>query len=150
MDTGGGIFNMIKSSPNSEYDFLVLNPDTIWNLDYIKVINEMKNFYFSKKIKNILMVADKKHSFDNNLKGDFNLLNNNLIKDNFNNYIFTGCQIINRNLFNLDLDISTKNFSILKIWMKLINEKNLFGFESNNKFNHITNLEIYKKLLKNY
>ena len=42
LDTGGGIFNMIKSS--SEYDFLVFNPDTIWNENHTITMNKMKNF----------------------------------------------------------------------------------------------------------
>ena len=32
LDTGGGIINLIKSS--SENDFIVFNPDTIWDLKY--------------------------------------------------------------------------------------------------------------------
>ena len=98
LDTGGGIFNMIKLS--NDENFIVLNPDTLWNLGYVKPINEMKNLYFSKKIKNILLVVEKKLSFDKCLKGDFNMLNNILKKDNINKYIFTGCHIINRNIFN--------------------------------------------------
>lgn len=149
LDTGGGIFNMIKSVPKSESNFLVFNPDTLWNIDYIKTINEMKNFYFSKKIENILMVVDKKLSFDQNLEGDFTLLNNNLVKKDFNNYIYTGCQIISRNVFKLNWNKPRKNFSILDLWNLAIDENNLFGYESKNNFNHVTNLDIYQKLLKN-
>ena len=32
--------------------------------------------YFSKKLENILLLANKKLSFDKKLKGDFNLKNN--------------------------------------------------------------------------
>ena len=149
LDTGGGIFNMIKSVPKSESNFLVFNPDTLWNIDYIKTINEMKNFYFSKKIENILMVVDKKLSFDQNLEGDFTLLNNNLVKKDFNNYIYTGCQIISKNVFKLNWNNPRKNFSILDLWNLAIDENNLFGYESKNNFNHVTNLDIYQKLLKN-
>tara|TARA_Y100000741_G_scaffold50493_1_gene34595 strand:+ start:553 stop:1245 length:693 start_codon:yes stop_codon:yes gene_type:complete len=143
LDTGGGIFNMIKSS--SENDFLVFNPDTIWNENHTITINKMKNFYFSKKIQNILMVVDKNLSFDKSLVGDFSLLNNNLNKGGINNYIYTGCQIINKKLFE---KISVKNFSILEIWNDLIIKNKLFGYESKSKFNHLTNLDIYQKLLK--
>ena len=51
LDTGGGIFNMIKDS--TEENFLVFNPDTIWNENYNKYILEMINFYYKKKINNI-------------------------------------------------------------------------------------------------
>lgn len=149
LDTGGGIFNLIKSSPKSENDFLIFNPDTVWNLDYIKTINEMKNFYFSKKINNILMVVNKKLSFDKTLTGDFSILDNNLIKTDINNYIYTGCQILNKNLYKFDFNDPVKNFSILKLWNLAMEENNLFGYESEINFNHVTNLDIYQKLLKN-
>ena len=145
LDTGGGIFNMIQSS--NDDNFIVFNPDTIWNLDYLNIINAMKDFYFSKEIKTILLVVEKSLSFDKNFKGDFNLTKNLLIKESTNNYIYTGCQIINKKSFN---QIEDKNFSILKIWNDLIDEKKLFGFESKNKFYHVTDLEIYNKLLKDY
>ena len=145
LDTGGGIFNMIKSS--SEYDFLVFNPDTIWNENHTITINKMKNFYFSKKIQNILLIVNRNLSFDKSLTGDFSLLNHNLNRDGINNYIYTGCQIVNKKLFE---KISVKNFSILEIWNDLIIKNKLFGYESKSKFNHLTNLDIYQKLLKNY
>ena len=145
LNTGGGILNLTKKSKDN--NFLVFNPDTIWNLDYLNIINAMKNFYFSKEIKTILLVVEKSLSFDKNFKGDFNLTKNLLIKESTNNYIYTGCQIINKKSFN---QIEDKNFSILKIWNDLIDEKKLFGFESKNKFYHVTDLEIYNKLLKDY
>jgi MurNAc alpha-1-phosphate uridylyltransferase len=54
----------------------------------------MEKFYFSKKIKNILLLVNKKLSFDKNLKGDFNLKKNLIKKDNQKKFIYTGCQII--------------------------------------------------------
>ena len=74
LDTGGGIQNMIKDS--HEKDFLVFNPDTIWSNDYKDEILKMKKMYFSEKLENILLLANKKLSFDKKLKGDFNLKNN--------------------------------------------------------------------------
>ena len=145
LDTGGGIFNMINSL--NEENFLVFNPDTIWSLDYLNYIKEMENFYFSKKIQNILMVVNKDLSFDKNLRGDFDLLDNQLNKKKLNQYIFTGCQIINKKVF---ASIKNKSFSILQIWNDLIKENKLYGYESKNKFYHVTDLEIYNKLLKSY
>ena len=144
LDTGGGIFNMIQSS--NDENFIIFNPDTIWNSDYIKPINEMKDFYFSEKVENILLVVEKNLSFDKNFKGDFSLTKNLLQKESINNYIYTGCQIINKKNFT---HIENKNFSIIEIWNNLIAEKKLFGFESKNKFLHITNIEVYNNLLKN-
>ena len=145
LDTGGGIFNMINSL--NEENFMVFNPDTVWSIDYLNCIKEMENFYFLKKIQNILMVVNKNLSFDKNLRGDFDLLDNQLNKKKLNQYIFTGCQIINKKVF---ASIKNKSFSILQIWNDLIKENKLYGYESKNRFYHVTDLEIYNKLLKGY
>ena len=144
LDTGGGILNMINSS--NETDFLTFNPDTIWSKDYIKYIQSMEKFYFLQKIKNILLLVNKDYSFDKKLKGDFNLFNNIIKKDTQNNLIYTGCQIINKNLFK---SYSVDYFSISKIWDELINKDQLYGFKSLEKFYHLTNIEIYKEILEN-
>ena len=144
LDTGGGIINMIKDS--NEENFLVFNPDTIWNESYNKYILEMTNFYFTKKINNILLVVHKDLSFDKRLQGDFNLVNEKLIKDNNKKFIYTGCQIINRNIFS---QTTKKKFSMNEIWTNQMKQSQLFGYESNLKFLHTTDLMIYNKILKN-
>ena len=141
LDTGGGVFNMIKKTRDE--NFFVFNPDTIWNENYVSEINDMQKYYFQNKLNNILLLVNKKLSFDNNLKGDFDL-EDNIIKQSFEkNFIYTGCQILNKNLFN---EYEVENFSIAKIWNKLLTKQQLNGFESINKFHHLTNLEIFKKL----
>jgi MurNAc alpha-1-phosphate uridylyltransferase len=103
----------------------------------------MQNFYFSKKLDNILLTTNKVLSFDKNLKGDFEL-KNNLLKKNINkNFIYIGCQILSRDLFK---DYKVKNFPISKIWENLLKIDRLNGFESLNKFYHLTNLETFRKL----
>ena len=141
LDTGGGVLNMISHSDSK--DFFVFNPDTIWNKNFVGEINDMQKYYFQNNLNNILLLVNKELSFDNDLKGDFDL-EDNIIKKNFKkNFIYTGCQILNKNLFN---EYEVENFSITKIWNKLLMKKQLNGFESNNKFYHLTNLEIFKKL----
>ena len=144
LGTGGGILNLIKNS--NENDFIIFNPDTIWNSKYIKIIKEMENFYYNNKVQNVLMVVNKRISYDKYLKGDFSFNFNKLVNYEDKNYIFTGCQIINKNIF---LNYKNTSFSISKIWNELINGQKLYGFESLNEFIHITNLEIYNKLIKN-
>ena len=144
LDTGGGIFNMIKDS--SEENFLVFNPDTLWNENYDKNISKMADLYFRKQINNILLVVPKDLSFDKRLKGDFNLINEKLTKDNNKNFIYTGCQIINKNIFS---KITKKKFSMNEIWNSQLKESRLFAYESNIEFLHVTDLEIYNKILKN-
>ena len=97
LDTGGGILNLIKKSDDE--DFLVFNPDTLWKKEYTKEINQMMYYYFTQKIKNILLLVNKNLSFDESLKGDFGLKNNLINKEN-KNYIYTGCQILNRSLLD--------------------------------------------------
>ncbi len=144
LDTGGGILNLVENS--NENDFIVFNPDTIWNSKYSQTIKEMENFYFNNEVQNILMVVNKQISYDKNLKGDFSFKLNKLLNYEDRNYIFTGCQIINKNLFS---NYKNTSFSISKIWNELINDQKLYGFESLNEFIHITNLEIYNQLIKN-
>ena len=145
LDTGGGIKNMINFS--NEKDFLIFNSDTVWDLNYINCIQEMEVFYKKNNAKNVLLVVNKKISFDKNFKGDFNLKKNLLTKKLNNEYIYTGCQILNRDLLNTK---NKKIFSITETWNELIKKNNLLGFESKNKFFHVTDLEIYNKLLKSY
>jgi len=144
LDTGGGIFNMIKNS--AEENFLVFNSDTLWNVNYNKYILEMANFYFKKKINNILLVVHKDLSFDKRLQGDFSLVNEKLTKDNNKKFIYTGCQIINKNIFSKTIK---KKFSMNEIWSSQMNEYQLFGYESKLEFLHTTDLMIYNKILKN-
>tara|TARA_B100000767_G_scaffold265763_1_gene282218 strand:+ start:341 stop:1027 length:687 start_codon:yes stop_codon:yes gene_type:complete len=140
LDTGGGILNLINKS--NDENFLVFNPDTIWNKKYIEEINDMIDLYFSKKIKNFLLLANKELSFDKNMKGDFGL-QNYLINQKSRSHIYTGCQILNRSIVKKE---KLTNFSITKIWYDLIKNDQLYGFESKINFYHATNLKIFKKL----
>ena len=57
------------------------------------------------------------------------------VKQSFErNFIYTGCQILNKNLFN---EYEVENFSVAKIWNKLLMKQQLNGFESINKFQHL-------------
>ncbi len=141
LDTGGGILNLINHT--DENHILTLNPDTIWSEFYTETINQMEKCYFEKKAQNMLLVVKKQKSFDIKLSGDFNIEKNLLFKDEVNDFIFTGCQILDKNLFK---NIKEKKFSISKIWNNLIEKKQLYGFECNNDFQHVTDIEIYNKL----
>ena len=144
LNTGGGILNMVNSS--NETDFIIFNPDTVWNENYKKYIKDMEKFYFLNKPKNILLLANENLSFDKNLKGDFNLKKNIVKKNDVNSLIYTGCQILNKSLFN---SYVVSNFSISNVWNELINKDELYGFESLEEFRHLTDLNIYKQILKN-
>ena len=141
LDTGGGIQNMIQDS--NENDFIIFNPDTIWSNNYKDEILKMEEMYFSKKLENILLLINKKLSFDKRLKEDFNLKNNLINKEAKKELIYIGCQIINKKLFVRN---KIENFSILEIWNKLLDQKKLYGYESQKDFYHLTDQDIFKKL----
>jgi MurNAc alpha-1-phosphate uridylyltransferase len=141
LDTGGGINNMMKHT--SEENVLIFNPDTIWKKNYTNEIIEMEKLYFSKQLKNILLLVKKELSFDKNLGGDFDLIDNLIIKNNDRKFIYTGCQIINKKLLS---DYKDKYFSISNVWNDLIKKKELYGFETTKEFYHLTDLETFKKL----
>ena len=141
LDTGGGIQNMIKDC--DENNFLIFNPDTVWTNNYKEEILKMEEMYFSKKLENILLLTNKKLSFDKKLKGDFSFKNNLINKESKKKFIYIGCQIINKKLFMKE---KIEKYSILKIWNKLLDQNKLHGYESQKDFYHLTDLDIFKKL----
>ena len=141
LDTGGGILNMINYS--DENNFLIFNPDTLWKKEYFDEIIQMEEIYFKKKFESILLLVNKKLSFDKNLNGDFHLQNNLISKNDKNEFIYTGCQILSKKQFT---NFKVENFSIIEVWNSLIIKKKLFGFQSSKEFYHLTDLETFKKL----
>jgi len=141
LNTGGGILNMIKKS--QEKNFLVFNPDTFWSQKYVDEIDKMQNFYFLNQLNNILLVSKKNLSFDKNFLGDFTLNKGLLEKTDINDFIYIGCQILSKDLFK---DYKLNNFPISVIWNELLKKNKLNGFQSFNKFYHLTNLETFRKL----
>ena len=146
LDTGGGVLNAIRYFSNKP--FIIINPDTIWSSYYLEELKLMeKAFFDSKKSKCSLLVVNKKKSFDQSFKGDFDLENNLISRRHKNNlsYIYTGLQIIKPEVFS-DLDMEI--FSINRIWDKLIESSELHGMESNINFLHVSTLDVYKSLLE--
>ncbi len=141
LDTGGGVKNMIQYFKQD--DFLVFNPDTIWDINYKDTIIKMIDCYYENKLSNLLLVANKKKSFDKKLNGDFNLINKKLKRETNNQYIYIGLQILNRRLLE---DIEEKKFSMNTVWNKQLIKSSLNGFESKEEFIHLTDIEIYDKL----
>lgn len=143
LNTGGGILNMIMENKNEH--FLTFNPDTLWNEHYIDEILKMENQFFNLNSKNILLVVNKNKSFDQNLTGDFNLEVNKLNKTKPLNFIYTGCQILEKKIFK---KFNNKSFPMSEVWNDLLSRNELMGFESKVNFKHVTNYDIYNKLLK--
>ena len=140
LDTGGGV---LKGTQNfDDKPFFVINPDTVWRKDYLKEMSNLEATYFKNR-KTTLLLANKKLSIDPSFKGDFNLNNETISKEDENQFIFTGLQIINRSVLMVE---KSEVFSMNKIWNRLIRDKNLLGLESNQKFYHLNTSDMYRKI----
>ena len=148
LDTGGAVLNAINHFLKEP--FLIINPDTIWNISYLEELKTMeKEFFVNKKTKCYLLVVNKEKSFDQSFKGDFTLVNKLVSRKRKREdlrYIYTGLQIIKPEVFS---DLDTEVFSMNRIWDKLIENDYLYGLESDVDFFHVSTFEIYKKLKKN-
>ena len=146
LDTGGAILNVINNF--SKDPFIIINPDTIWNINYLNEIKLMERIFLKEKeAKCALLIVDKKKSFDKSLSGDFNLKNSLIVrkgKKNLN-FIYTGFQIIKPEVFS---NLNMKVFSINVIWDDLIKKNQLFGIKSDINFLHISTLKTYQRIIK--
>ena len=140
LDTGGGILQATRSFKKP---FIAINPDTLWSDAYSNELKDLEDLYFKKK-KPCLLLVNKNLSFDSSFKGDFNLQDGMISRDNNNEFIFTGLQILDHSVFN---SIKDKIFSMNKVWNYLIKENFLFGNASKQKFYHLNTKEMYKKIL---
>ena len=140
LDTGGGVLQATRSFKES---FVVINPDTLWNKSYSNELRVLEDLYFKQK-KSCLLLVNKNLSFDSSFKGDFNLNANIVSRDDSNEFIFTGLQILDQSVFN---SIKDKIFSMNKIWDNLIKNKSLLGIQSKQKFYHLNTKETYDKIL---
>ena len=141
LDTGGGVKEGTKIFGKNP--FFVINPDTLWLTNYSDEMQSLEKIYYEGK-KPCLLLVNKRLSFDTTFKGDFNLKNNIVFKDNENKFIFTGLQLLDRN--HLD-PIAKKVFSMNEVWDKLISKNKLYGLESSQKFYHLNTEDIYNKIL---
>ena len=140
LDTGGGILNATKSFKKP---FVVINPDTLWSNAYLSELSDLEDLYFKHK-KACLLLVNKNLSFDSSFNGDFNLKDGIVSRDNSNELIFTGLQILDHSVFN---SIKDKIFSMNNIWNNLISNKLLIGIESKQKFYHLNTKEMLDKIL---
>ena len=66
-------------------------------------------------------------------------------KPNNLGYVYTGLQLVKPRLF---LNFETKIFSMNQVWDHLIKSNSLYGIESNIEFLHVSDFNIYKKIIK--
>ena len=123
LGTGGGLIhakNNIKNFFQSGESFIAINPDTLWNSNYISEFNILAEWHFKcKEAEFILLLVPKKNCYEIEEQGDFDLKYPTDDKDsghittgvsgkqypwlpeigfveknNINNYIYTGLQIV--------------------------------------------------------
>ena len=62
-----------NATRNFQKPFIAINPDTLWNSDYLNELKDLEDFISREK--NCLLLVRKNLSFDTSFKGDFNLDN---------------------------------------------------------------------------
>ena len=140
LDTGGGV--LAGTFNFNDNPFFVINPDTLWNKMYEEEVKKLEEVYFESSKPSLLLV-DKTLSLDTSFAGDFNLKERLISKDKENQLIFTGLHITKRSFLSSE---KSKIFSMNKIWIDLIKDKNLYGLESSQKFYHLNTFEMYNKI----
>ena len=140
LDTGGGVKEATKIFDKNP--FFVLNPDTLWENNYLREMMLLEEIYFRNK-KPCLLLVNKILSLDTSFEGDFNLDKNNVTKGLKNNFIFTGLQLIERRYLD---SFDKKIFSMNEVWNKLISENKLYGYESSQKFYHLNTKNMHNKI----
>ena len=83
-------------------------------------------------------------SLDSSFNGDFNLQDEIVSRDNSNELIFTGLQILDHSVFS---SVKKKIFSMNNIWNNLISNNFLIGIKSNQTFYHLNTKEMHDKIL---
>ena len=180
LGTGGGLVyanSNIKNFFQLDESFLTINPDTLWNSNYADEFKILEKWHFECKTATfILLLVPKKNSYEIIDKGDFNLKystdNKNqghktirkdekqydwkseigiIEKNETNNYIYTGLQIVRsiNGLYDPRVKVpgvDASNFwTINENWEK---EGHTYGYASKQKFYHISNLKIFNTLQK--
>ena len=184
LGTGGGLVhvrNNIKNFFQSRESFITINPDTLWNSNYISEFNILEEWNFKCKTAGfVLLLVPKNNCYEIRKQGDFDLKYPTDDKDrgyvtagvgekqypwmpeiafveknNINNYIYTGLQILNthNNLYSGKKvrGLDWENLNERDFWT--INENwdqcgHLYGYASKQKFYHVSNLETFNNLKK--
>ncbi len=111
LDSGGGVKNACKYIDDEE--FLVINGDCIYLDDFNNPIELLQKTWNKKNMNILLLLNEKDKAIGYDGKGDFNLDKNIILREKNNQYIFTGMQIINREIIE---SIDKIKFSLNEIY----------------------------------
>jgi N-acetyl-alpha-D-muramate 1-phosphate uridylyltransferase len=98
LETGGGLVNALPFFDKNE-PILIINGDIVWDNDDL-----LENFInvFEEGSADILLGVKKKESFlGYNGDGDFDIINNSVIRNKSGAYVYTGIQILHPKILEL-------------------------------------------------
>lgn len=98
LETGGGLVNALPFFDKNE-PILIINGDIVWSNDDL-----LENFInvFEEGSADILLGVKKKESFlGYNGDGDFDIINNSVIRNKSGAYVYTGIQILHPKILEL-------------------------------------------------
>ena len=145
LDTGGGIkkaFDLLE-----EDNSFVFNSDILWNDVHVEQLRNMSEKFNTKDMDALLGLShiNKLEGYDG--LGDFCFTDSQIVErykqGNENPYVYSGVQIIKKNLLN---SISDSVFSINKAWDIAIKSNTLYGFKLEHQIMHIGTPEMVERV----
>ena len=136
LDTGGGIkkaFDLLE-----EDNSFVFNSDILWNDVHVEQLRNMSEKFNTKDMDALLGLSriNKLEGYDG--LGDFCFTDSQIVErykqGNENPYVYSGVQIIKKNLLN---SISEAVFSVNIAWDIAIKSNTLYGFKLEHQIMHI-------------
>ena len=145
LDTGGGIkkaFDLLE-----EDNSFVFNSDILWNDVHVGQLRNMSEKFSTKDMDALLGLShiNKLEGYDG--LGDFCFTDSQIVErykqGNENPYVYSGVQIIKKNLLN---SISEAVFSVNIAWDIAIKLNTLYGFKLEHQIKHIGTTKMVEKV----
>ncbi|MAK09232.1 MAG: hypothetical protein CML36_01945 [Rhodobacteraceae bacterium] len=140
LETGGGVKKILHLF--NKNNILVINGDSLLlKKPYICPVSKLYDNFNSTKMKILLLIAPIKNSIGYKGKGDFIMETDKIVSriqrskknSRSKSYVFTGWQIINKELFN---HIEEKKFSLNLLYDLALDQKKLFAVKLDGFFLH--------------
>ena len=142
LETGGGVKKIIHLF--NKKNILIINGDSLLlHKNNICPVSKLYNNFNSTKMDILLLIAPIKNSIGYSGKGDFIMETDKIVsrikrnnkKPQAISYVFTGWQIINKEIFH---QIKEKKFSLNLLYDLALNQKKLFAVTLDGYFLHVS------------
>lgn len=145
LETGGGVFNALKSNffINPHTPILVINGDIFWIENDESLFSQISNVW-NNDLMDVLLVLEHKEKLKGySGNGDFCFKNKKneigkITRKTKNDFVFCGIQILHPRVFR---EIKYKKFSLKEIYLSLIKSGRIYGTIDNNTWFHISTPE---------